>query len=134
MKTFKSKVGMELVIPIALIVGINLLVMVSLKIWPAVIILLLVGLFIVHLFLTTYYQIHGVFLKIKSGLIYSSTIDIRSIKRIVKTRTYFSAPATSLDRLEILYNKFDTVIISPNDKDHFIKELKSVNPGIEVKL
>jgi hypothetical protein len=134
MKTFKSKVGMELVIPIALIVGINLLVMVYLNVWPAVTILFFVGLFIVHLFLTTYYQIDGIFLKIKSGLIYSSTIDIRSLKRIVRTRTYFSAPATSLDRLEILYNKFDTVIISPNDKDNFIKELKSVNPDIEVRL
>jgi hypothetical protein len=134
MKTFKSKIGMELVIPIALILGINLLVMAYLKIWPAVIILLLVAVFIVHLLLTTYYQINGDSLKIKSGLIYSSIIDIRNIKRIVKTRIFISAPATSLDRLEILYNKFDMVIISPEDKDNFVKELIGINPDIEVKL
>jgi hypothetical protein len=43
-----------------------------------------------------------------------------------------SAPATSFDRLEILYNSFDTVIISPKDKSGFITHMKTINPSIEV--
>jgi hypothetical protein len=42
-----------------------------------------------------------------------------------------SSPALSLDRIEIFYNKFDSVIISPKNKADFVAELKSINPAIE---
>jgi len=38
----------------------------------------------------------------------------------------------SLDRLEIFYNRFDSVVISPEDKAGFIAELTKLNPEIEV--
>jgi hypothetical protein len=41
------------------------------------------------------------------------------------------SPALSLDRIEIFYNKFDSVIASPENKADFVAELKSINPAIE---
>ncbi|MFC3199468.1 PH domain-containing protein [Parapedobacter deserti] len=52
--------------------------------------------------------------------------------QIEETRTLISAPAPSLDRLEIFYNKFDSIVISPKDKQGFIADLLKLNPEIEV--
>ena len=39
---------------------------------------------------------------------YHKSIDIKSIRKIEETNTIISAPANSFDRLEIIYNKFDS--------------------------
>lgn len=57
-----------------------------------------------------------------------------SIKNISETRNPISSPALSLDRLEIVYNRFDSVLISPADKIDFIAELLHRKPDIEVGL
>jgi hypothetical protein len=44
-----------------------------------------------------------------------------------------NTPALSMDRIEIFYNKFDSVIVSPESKLEFIAELTSLNPAIVVK-
>lgn len=51
----------------------------------------------------------------------------------METKSPLSSPATSLDRLEIMYNKNESIIISPKDRTGFINELKTINPGIEVE-
>lgn len=61
-------------------------------------------------------------------------IEIKSIKRIYKTRNPLSSPALSLDRIAIVYNKYDEVLISPKDKQGFVEELLKQNPNIEVEL
>ena len=45
-----------------------------------------------------------------------------------------SSAAASLDRLEILYDTFGSVLVSPKEKMGFIDQLKEINPSIEVKL
>ena len=45
-----------------------------------------------------------------------------------------SSPATSIDRLEITYGKYDSVIISPKLKQQFINEITTLNPKVEVKF
>ncbi|ESU29539.1 DUF1200 protein [Flavobacterium limnosediminis JC2902] len=46
-----------------------------------------------------------------------------------------NAPACSFtDRIEVLYNQSDSVVISPKEREEFIKELLKVNPNIQVKL
>lgn len=102
------------------------------KIWPGVFILIVVILFIVHLFMNTYYQIDDKLLHIKSGFIYRNTIEIGSITKINRTQSIFSAPSLSFDRVEIHYNKFDTVVISPENKEEFFTELKRINSNIEI--
>ena len=59
------------------------------------------------------------------------SITISSIKKIQETNNPLSAPAISLDRLEILYNQFDSIIISPKDKTSFVSHLIKLNPKIE---
>ena len=55
-------------------------------------------------------------------------------KKITETNNALSSPATSLDRLEITYGKFDSVIISPKQKQEFINDITTLNPNVEVKF
>jgi hypothetical protein len=104
------------------------------RIWVGSIIIGIATLFISHLLLTTYYVISGDKLIIKSGLFFNLNLNIEDIKRISETDDLVSSPALSTDRLEILYNKFDVVLISPKDKQGFIEELGKLNPQIEIRL
>jgi len=129
---YRSKVGATMVcIPLVVIGGVAVLMAMQ-EMWIGLIPLLLASAYIVHLFMNTYYVIEGQKLRIKCGLFFSETIEITSIKRISPTRLMMSAPAVSLDRLEILYNKFDSVLISPKDKEDFLQQLSQINPKIEV--
>lgn len=107
--------------------------MVYLKIWLGLITVFLLALFIVHMFLTTYYVIADGKLVIRCGFLYHKTIDIETIRKISETNLALSSPATSLDRMELLYNKFDSVMISPKDKKGLLKKLLEINPSIEIK-
>jgi hypothetical protein len=134
MKRFYSKIGLEVVIPIVLIIGVTTTLMVLQKAWPGVAIILVTLLFIVHLITTTYYQIERGALRIKSGFIINKLIAINSIRKIQKSNSIFSSPAASLDRLEIFYNKYDSVLISPKDKQEFLAQLRNINPAIEIQV
>jgi len=134
MKTFKSKVGLEIVIPICVILGGVSLLMINESSWLGLTIIIITAVFILHLFLTTDYTITEDELKIKSGFVYKKTIKIVEIKRITETRDIMSSPANSIDRLEITFNNFDRVLVSPKEKTEFIRLLTAINPDIKVKL
>lgn len=137
MTTFRSKLGRELIIPISITIGGLGFLMVYQKIWPGLIIILSVAIFITFMFLTTYYQIDGKTLRIRCGLLFDLTIDIDTIRRVTETNNPISSPATSLDRLELKYlknKKIDTVMISPKDKSGFIKMVTDINPNIDICL
>ena len=73
-----------------------------------------VAIFIAHMFLTTNYWIDGKNLKIKCGLFTNILVDIDSLRRISETNNPISSPATSLDRLELKYqkqSKIETILI-----------------------
>lgn len=93
-------------------------------------ILVLLFIWILHMFLNTTYLVEGGFLKIKSGFIRYPPVAICEMKKISKTSSLMSAPAASFDRIQITYGKFDEVIISPKERDQFIAELQSVNPEL----
>jgi membrane protein YdbS with pleckstrin-like domain len=134
-KVYNSKIGLELVIPLVLILGTVLFLTLNEEpSWIGILILLPTILFVVHMFLTTNYTIESDELTIKCGFLYNKTIDIKTIKKITETNNPLSSPATSLDRLEINYGKFDTVLISPKKKKEFIENITTLNPNIEVKL
>lgn len=137
MTTFRSKLGRELIIPISiLIVGLGTL-MAWQRIWPGLVVVVGVAIFVTYIFLTTYYQIDGKSLKIRCGLFFNLKVDIDTIRRISETNNPLSSPATSIDRLEIKYQKdrkIDTVMISPKDKAGFIKMVTELNPAIDVRL
>ncbi len=77
MKVFKSKIGLELIIPLIIVFG-TVLVLIGMERskWFAFVIILPVILFMVHLFMTTFYVIHGNTLTIKSGFLFNVCIDI----------------------------------------------------------
>lgn len=131
---FPSKIGLELVIPLVIILGGTLILMLIQSAWLGVAIIALVTAFIVHMLLTTYYRVEGTLLIIKCGFLYNTTLDVHTIKSIKETNNALSSPAASLNRLEIAYGKYDTVLVSPKYKAAFIAALKSIKPDIEVKL
>ena len=134
-KIYNSKIGLELVIPLVLIFGIALALNIIEKTNViGIAILLPVILFVVHMFLTTNYTIESDDLIIKCGFLSNKTIDIKTIKKITETNNPLSSPATSLDRLEINYGKFDKILISPKNKTEFIDDIKRLNPNVEVKF
>ena len=134
MKKYKSKIGWELVAPLGLILTSALILMVYQQILPGVILILLVMAFIIHMFLTTYYIVDSENLLIKCGFLFNQKISIDAISKISETKNPLSSPATSLDRLQIKYNKYGVVLISPAEKTNFIEALLAVNPHIEVQL
>jgi len=74
--------------------------------------------------------------KIEDGYlsVWKTKIDIKTIRKVYATRNPLSSPALSINRLAIVYNKYDEILISPKDRADFISELLKVNPNIEVKL
>jgi len=113
-----------------LIVGLCVYYIIN-QLWVALMVNLLVVSFITHMIVTTRYTITGNILNVHCGFFYNTDIDILSIKFIVETNSMLSAPALSGDRIEIFYNRYDSVVISPPDKMAFISALKIINNGIE---
>jgi hypothetical protein len=125
MKTYPSKVDLWLVIVLGISFG-----------CPIVIGILdnnyyFSGIFIVISIITFFYlkkiqyTIHNEHL-----IICKTKINIKSIRKIYRTRNIISSPALSLDRIAIVYNHYDEVLISPINKEDFIEELMKINPNI----
>lgn len=93
---------------------------------------LLIAIFIGWFWFSTGYLVKDGMIKIKYGL-YKKIVPIKEISRINKTKTPFSAPALSIDRLEIIHGKFfDGAIVSPVKKREFIELLIKENPNIQL--
>lgn len=132
--TYKSKIDIGVMFPIFMVLfGVGVL-MVFIRAWVGLTIILLLFTFIIHMLLTTQYKIIGKTLIIKSGIFVNKSVNIDTIRKITETNSMVSAPANSLDRLELNYNKFERIIISPKDKNGFIKFLSELNPNIKVQL
>jgi hypothetical protein len=82
--------------------------------------------------MSTYYLIDGGFLTIRCSFLINTRIKISRVKKISETNNPLSAPAASLDRLEITYDDYGSVLISPKDKSGFIKHITRLNPQVEV--
>jgi hypothetical protein len=133
MVTYRSKIGLELVVPISVIFGAIIMIMVINKSWLGIFVILPIIAFVIHMLMTTYYVVEGTMLTIKCGFLYNFKIDISTVKKIKETNNALSSPAASLDRLEISYGKFNDVMISPKDKAGFMDHLIQINPSIEVE-
>ena len=131
---YKSKLGPELIIPIALMLGGAISMLLFNHLWIGALFMGILILGIGYTFLQTSYTIENDQLTIKCGFLYHLQIEISSIKQITATNSLFSSPAIALDRLEIKYNKFDSVLISPKEKIAFIAHLKKLEPTISVNL
>ncbi|GIN84135.1 hypothetical protein J6TS2_05210 [Heyndrickxia sporothermodurans] len=98
------------------------------------IILIVSFIFILWLWFNTYYEVTKTNeLKVVAGPFKYALIEIHSIKGIERTKNIVSSPALSMDRIEIHYNKWHTIIISPKHEKQFIEKLQNINPEITVK-
>ncbi len=89
--------------------------------------------FLVYILYSMRYGIQDRFLHIKCGFLYNKKIDIENITKIEKTSSLLSSPAASLtDRIEISYSKFNSVIISPQNRKAFLKDLLAINSSIKL--
>lgn len=70
-------------------------------------------------------------LHVSFGLLYRNTIPILAISHIDKSSSIMAAPAASFDRILLVAGR-KNVVISPEDKIEFIKELLNINPQIHL--
>lgn len=90
---------------------------------------------IMYLLYDTNYTISQGNLKVHSGFIVNKNIPISEIISIKKTDSILSAPAASLtDRIEVFYGNSKSIVISPIDKQGFVKELLKQNSDIKIEI
>ena len=73
---------------------------------------------------STYYVVADGVLRIVSGP-FRWKVAISDIVEITPTRNPLSSPALSLDRLKVTYGKRRYVLVSPADKEGFIKAIEN---------
>lgn len=132
---YKSKVDLWLLLVLILTTGAPLVFSIAKgPHWAGVAICLPLMAFVGYTVLTIRYTIREGNLYIRGGFSKFDPIPVAAIRRIEATRSLLASPAASLDRLEIFYNRYDSVIVSPKDKSGFINGLTLINPEIVVGL
>lgn len=123
-KTYKSKVDTWLIFVIlgAASISIAPLLFAGFSVIALCINIAILG-FVMSLLSGIRYIIDGKQLTVRYGFLFSQKFLIDDIRSIKATRTVISAPAASLDRLEINFSR-TSVIVSPKDKTGFINSIK----------
>ena len=135
MKKYKSKISYWFFVPLVLVFFYVQISTIIYQDWYAAMILLGVNGLVISFLARTYYQIENDTLCVVSSFVISQRIALKSIRKIQKTKSLLSSPALSLtDRIEIFYDKYDSIIISPKRQKEFINTLKSINYEIEIAL
>jgi hypothetical protein len=134
MKKYPSKISIGLTLIVLTILIGSSLPMISPPIWPGLFINFCILLLMVYLILDTYYIIKGDILIVKCGFLVNKKIDINKVDLISETNSVISAPAISLDRLDIIYNGHEGILISPRNKLKFIEHMIRINPSIKVQF
>jgi hypothetical protein len=80
------------------------------------------------LLLGTRYTLEPTQLLIRSGP-FRWRIPVADITRIAPTSNPLSSPALSLDRLRIEYGRGSAIMISPRDKERFLRDIEALRRG-----
>lgn len=134
MEKYKSKIDLWLIIILTLVFGGIVIFSVIKKEWIGFIIAIIPTIFIWDMFNSTFYIITEEELIIRCGIFYKLVIKITDIRKISESNDLISSPALSIDRLEILYNRFDTILISPKKKYEFLQSIETLKPDIEINF
>ena len=129
MKIYKSKVDCWLVLLILGIFGYPIIDGILMQEFMLSVVFALVLVVFYFLSKTVKYVINE-----NNLIIWKTKIDIKTIRKIYKTRNPLSSPALSLDRIAIVFNKYDEVLISPKEREAFIEDLLKINPDIVVEI
>ncbi|WP_432670862.1 PH domain-containing protein [Flavobacterium sp. SM2513] len=131
-KIYKSKIGIELILILAVTFGSIGVVIVKSGDYESLLLNVIILSAIGYIFWKTEYTISNKNLNVKCSFFYNTDIEIATIRSIKEIYNPMSAPAASIDRLEIRYNNSDSILISPKEKMEFINHLKRINPTIQV--
>lgn len=126
MKVYKSKIDWWLILIFLLVFGYPIVEGIIEKEYVLSIVFGLLLLVFFILAKTLRYKMNEQYL-----IIWWKKIDIATIRKVYYTRNPLSSPAFSLDRIAIVYNKYDEILISPEDREAFISDLLKFNPNIE---
>ncbi|MBR5331865.1 MAG: PH domain-containing protein [Muribaculaceae bacterium] len=134
MKTYKSKIDVWFVVLFFMMMLLpTIFTLIDMFSWTMVVLEGLLLLLVSILLFNTKYIIEGEYLYVKCGFLPKEKCSISQIVKIKNTRSIISAPAISLDRIEIKLNNRQRLIISPLDKKEFINHLCLINPNIIVE-
>jgi hypothetical protein len=78
---------------------------------------------LVSVFRSTYYEIIDRNLLVRSGP-FKWTIPVADIREVTPSRNILSSPALSLDRLKIRYGKRAFILVSPEDREGFLRAIR----------
>jgi hypothetical protein len=132
MKIFRSKIGPEIFLPVAILFIFLFYQAIVLATIVGFFFTVLVMIFLVYLVGTIEYIISDKTLEIKCGGFWDTVINVDEIKSIKEVTDIFGAPAASIKRIEIKYKEIGRIAISPKNKTVFINCLKQINPRIEI--
>ena len=133
MQTFKSKIDKRIWIPLGLLLTAATLLLVMTKQWAGVVMVVGAIALIIHLLVSTSYTIAGSKLIVACGILVKKEININAIKKVVHTSNPLASPALSLRRLALHYNRYDTIMISPEKESAFLEQLKKLNAEIDIQ-
>lgn len=131
MTVYRSKIGLEILLPIAVILGVTFYLHIIHTVWVGLIINSLVLIFIIYLYVNTSYVIDDKKLVVKAGFLFNQTILVEEIKCVSRTKNPLSSPALSLDRIQLSYGNSKSIIVSPKNKNAFVDHLQQINPNIK---
>ncbi len=89
--------------------------------------------FIGWIWFGTYYLITGSELVVRCGP-FRQTRNVSSIRQVRSTRHLISSPALSLRRLMVDCGEDGFVVISPRDRDAFLRDLKQEAPDVRILI
>jgi len=93
--------------------------------------MLLLGMFLLWFWFKTGYKVDGDKIRIHYGPI-RQTVHIKNIETIIKSKAPFTAPALSMDRIQIRSGKYDIISISPESQQQFLDIITNINPDISL--
>jgi len=135
MKNIPVKIGWELLVPLNIIFIYTTIAGFTDDKSGAVILGIILLVFINYTFFSIQYFINEQnFLCIKNGIFGTTKIPVNDIYKIEKTWNPLSSPAPSIfGRVEIYWEKYNYIIISPKSFEDFKNELLKINPNITIK-
>lgn len=134
MKTiYRSGISWGLVALIALVLLPVYALMIYLSVWIGLALLVILTAFIVDTLVNTRYTIEGKTLQVQCGIFDKKQFDIDRITEIARTTSLESAPAASMDRIQLRLKKRQRLILSHRQQQAFIDHLLRINPHIVVK-
>lgn len=133
---FKSKVDAWLVVLVVLMgLGISAISLLDADAgsWIAALVTVTICALVLSMLYSIHYVVSGTQLKIFYFRKISSSYDLRELRSLRPTHNPLSAPAASLDRLELKFTRYRDVLISPKDKAGFMALVKAINPEVRIE-